>query len=181
MALDPGRLTTTTKAARNARIAASRAQGEAWKTIASREGLSTKQAARAAREHLEASVPAPVANPIDLAAFVIETHLDSLRTLRRLSGSRNQPTAVAAASRAPGVALSLLDVSTRLGLAPAPVASWQFLNDLPAIVRAFMAAADRAGVPTDLVLRELGVAVEEADAPELELAGSPKPNDGGRT
>jgi len=167
-------VTSAERVRRNARISQARAQGQTWASIAKAEGLSVKQAARAAREHLEAAVPAPVTNPLDLAAFIVETHLDSLRTLRRLSGSRNQPTAVAAASRAPGVALSLLDVSTRLGLAPAPPGSWLFLRDLPTIASAVLAAADRAGVPSDLVLRELGVAVEDADA--AELAGPPHLN-----
>lgn len=58
-------------------------------------------------------------------------HLDSLTTFARLSPSKNAPTALGAAARAPGIALSLLDVSQRVGLAPAPLGSWLFLNVLP--------------------------------------------------
>lgn len=160
-------LSITQLAQRNVRIARARAEGEAWKVIAAREGLSVRQAARAGREHLAATVPASVANPLDVAALVVRTHVDSLATLSRLAGSRNAPTALGAAARAPGVAVSLLDVSQRVGLAPAPVSSWTFLRDLPQIAAALLAAAERAGANRDVLLRELGVGLDAVDATEL--------------
>lgn len=159
--------TSSVKAARNARIAKARAAGERWASISAREKLSQRQCARAAKEHIETAVSAPIADPLDLAAYVVKVHLDSLSTLARLAQSRNQPTALGAAARAPAIAVSLLDLSTRIGLAPSPVASWSFLRDLPSIAAALLAAAERAGATRDVLLRELGVGLDSVDAAEL--------------
>lgn len=168
MARIPGSPTTSTqRVQRNARVARARAEGRPWATISAREGLSVRQCARAAREHIEAAVAPPVSDPIDLAAFVVQTHLDSLTALARLSRSKNDPTALGASARAPAIAVSLLDVAGRVGLAPGPIGSWSFLRDLPSIAAALLAAAERAGARRDVLLRELGVGLDAIDAAEL--------------
>lgn len=159
-------LTTTERAQRNRRIARARADGEPWARIAARENLSVRQASRCADEHLRATVPAPMAEGLDVARRVIEIHLASLVRLEELGRSANSGVAVAAVSRAPAIAVSLLDVATRGGLVP-PQRYWAYLEDMPRIATAFLAAAARLGIPSDVVLAEMGVAADEADAPEL--------------
>jgi len=164
----PGRtLTTTERAARNARIARARAAGSTWAAIANAEDVSVRQAARAAEEHLRAAVPAPASAPLDLIRRVIETHLSSLDRLDRLARSKNLGVAVAAASRAPAVSISLLDVAERAGLVPPTGRSWAFLTDGPGIASAVLRAAERAGVASSAVLLEIERGLEEADAVEL--------------
>lgn len=107
-----------------------------------------------------------MADGLDVARRVIEIHLASLARLEELGRDANTGVAVAAVSRAPGIALSLLDVATRVGLVP-PQRYWAYMDDMPRIASAFLMAADRAGVPRDVVLAEMGVAVDALDAAEL--------------
>jgi len=159
-------LSVTERAERNRRIARARADGEPWARIAARESLSVRQASRCADEHLRATVPAPLAEGPDVARRVIEIHLSSLARLEELDRNANSGVAVAAVSRAPAIAVSLLDVATRVGLVP-PQKYWAYLEDMPRIAIAFLAAGARLGIPPDVALAELGVAADEADAPEL--------------
>lgn len=93
---DPHPMTSTERARRNQRIAGARASGEPWARIAARENLSVRQAARCADEHLRATVPAPLADGLDVARRVIEIHLSSLARLEELGRDANSGVAVAA-------------------------------------------------------------------------------------
>lgn len=166
---DPPRqsLSTTARAARNARIARARSHGAPWARIAAAEGISVRQAARCAEEHVRATVPAETSDPLDVVRLIVQVHLDSLDRLARLSRSKNLGVAVAAASRAPHVATGLLSVAERVGLVPPPGRAWAFLHDGPAIARALLGAAERCGVPGAMVLAEMETALDGAGASEL--------------
>lgn len=145
----PRPTSTSARAARNAAIARDRAAGLPWATIATRFGLSERQARRAAED---AAAHAWISDPEAVADRVVHAHLRALDVLDRLAGSSNSSVAVGAARSLPNAARSLLDVLRSTGTIPTDHAGmWR---DVPVVLRAVLQTAARHGL-LDAVRKDL--------------------------
>lgn len=150
--------------ARNARIAAARAVDEGWDTIAAREGISVRQAARARDEHLRlaAETDALDVDPERVFGRILAAHETALCALEVLvAGADNDSARVGAARALCGVATSWLGVLERAGAVPSGVRGWGMARDIATVGDVMIRAAVRAGVPEGVYKRAM---IEEAAA-----------------
>ena len=173
MTPDPRHLSSSQRAQRNQRIAFARAEGQGWREIAEREGLSVRQAARAAEEHRSVAAfrrvaAAPEVDPGALLREVIDGHRAAAERLEALSlEGDNDSARVGAASARARVLRDLFGVAERAGLLPGPDL-WRGARDLHGLARALAIAAMDAGVSAEAVL---AVADQEASPSD----GAPVP------
>lgn len=143
-------LTAAERAARNARIAEAREEGQPWTPIAAREGLSIKQARRARDEHLRTASP----SSLDADALVerdLRGHLVALHRLETLAAEADNDSAMVRAARSLStVGVSLIGLLTRLGRIGDP-GLLRFAAELRLAVEALYLLADRHGIPPEEV------------------------------
>lgn len=150
--------------ARNARIAAARANGEGWDAIAAREGVSVRQAARAREEHLRLAAETDVldVDPERVLGRILAAHETALAALEALvSAADNDSARVGAARALCGVATSWMGVLERAGALPSGVRGWSMARDIATVGDVMVRAAVRSGVPEGVYKAAM---VEEAKA-----------------
>ena len=170
------RLTAAERAERNRRIAEARADGEPWAPIAAREGLSVKQARRAATDHLKSEVPAgprrlgDIDGPTLLARIVDAQERALSAALAEVTAGDNSSARVGAARTVAILGSALHSTLLRAGLVGDPGLS-RFTVEFEAAVRAMFALAERYDIPNDEVVAEVhrlplpaGVTFEEEAA-----------------
>lgn len=112
-------------------------------------------------------------DPSALLARVVrtlETSLDGLQRIAEAEGGRNRDAiAMGAYSRAASVAVTLLDVAERTGLAPPGRGAWEWTRDVRSFVTRLLEVAERHGIDVGELIRDL----EKVDGVATALATTP--------
>lgn len=154
------RLTAAERAERNRRITEARATGEPWGPIAAREGLSVKQARRAAADHLESEIAAgprrlsDIDGPALLVKIIDAQERALSAALREMTAGDNSSARVGAARTVSTVGATLHQTLHDAGLVGG-ASLMRYVSEIEAFVRMWFDLAARYGVPTDVIQQEL--------------------------
>jgi len=145
----PTPMTSAERAQRAAQVSRLRSEGVTWELAAERVGVSVRQAQRLHAEHQRASAlgidPAEPDRALIEALAAFEWGLDKLADLA--DDADNSSAAVAAVSRRCDLAERRLSLLAAAGLVPRDRAGWRVAIDLPSLLRAIVAVAERRGLP----------------------------------
>ncbi len=166
---------------RDERIRSAQARGEPHALIARREGVSARTVSRVLHNgERTAESPSPTlveVDPFAVAAEVVESMQASLRELRRVAERTAQPAArVGALKAVPQVGIALIDLLSRLNLAPHVPVEWWAEREWQRARAALLKVAEERGIGADELQDALSRRIEHAFTPGAELGSSPTPS-----